>query len=383
MKRPRRAARSRRGLAALALLSALLLGALPPGPDRVALSARLSARPARDPLHALALQCLAGSASPYGYADVRPRSAADRRAEKRRLLALTRPLAAYPPHVWLAYAGPWIEDVWISEFSEQPIENFGPWVPLFVPWVRMYRVHNISKSRVGYPEAIRPILKTLQSDFLYVTVNGNDYGLEGMRVPNPDIPPNLLIISASGRGHVPILLHFRQQQPVDALPRKGTLIFLGKLKRGGRTRVIKQYQRYFGNNITVAKKVPDWITAYREHALVMSVRGNARGCFRTAEILELGLVPVLAFENHKWVPYLNSTLPWNDIGFHTVVSEIPAFVETVNGLTEERLAFMRKTVRKYRDSHFTLNATVKQIALFLKYGYERSDLRCGTFYPTT
>jgi hypothetical protein len=95
------------------------------------------------------------------------------------------------------------------------------------------------------------------------------------------------------------------------------------------------------------------------------------------------LVPCLGFEQNKWVPYLNSTLPWDDIGFHAVKSEIPDLVPKILGLTEERLAFMRQTVRKYRDSHFTIEATIRQIGLFLKYGYTRSDLRCGQFYPST
>jgi hypothetical protein len=236
---------------------------------------------------------------------------------------------------------------------------------------------------VGYPDTVRPILKALLPDFVYITVNFNDYGLEGMRVPNPDIPPNLLIISASGRGHIPILQYLRPLEAVEALPRKGPLIFLGKGKHAGRIRLLGKFRKYFKSNIRIEQKISDWIRAYREYDVVLSVRGNARGCFRTSEILELGLVPCIAFEFRKWIPYLNSTLPWDDIGFHVVSGEIPELVPRILSLTEERLAFMRKTVRKYRDSHFTIEATVNQIRLFLRSGYAESDLRCGQFYPTT
>jgi hypothetical protein len=97
----------------------------------------------------------------------------------------------------------------------------------------------------------------------------------------------------------------------------------------------------------------------------------------------MGLIPILAFQKRLWVPYLNSSLPWNDIGFYTVNADVEKFVKVVDGLTKERLEFMRKTVRKYRDSHFTIEGTIRQIAGFLQGGYEKSDLRCDTFYPGT
>jgi hypothetical protein len=161
------------------------------------------------------------------------------------------------------------------------------------------------------------------------------------------------------------------------------MIFLGSMKRIGRVRIIKTYKRVFGQHLTVARKIADLITAYQQHAVVLSTRGNARCAFRTAEVLQLGLIPVVAFENWKWVPYLNSSRQWDDIGFHTVNSEVEALAPKIFGLTEETLSFTRRTIRKYRDSHFTIEGAMNQIGLFLKYGYEKSDLRCNTFDPTT
>jgi hypothetical protein len=218
---------------------------------------------------------------------------------------------------------------------------------------------------------------------LYATVNANDYGMEGMRYANPDVPWNILIFSASGRGHIPILYHYKPQPPVTALPKVNDLIFLGKLDRIGRIRIIKTYEQYFGSRITAQPKIKNWIRAYREHSLILSPRGNARGAFRTAEVLQMGLIPVLAFQKHLWVPYLNSTLPWHDIGFYTVNADVMSFVGVVDALTPERLEFMRATVRKYRDSHFTIEATIRQVAAFLKWGYAQSDLRCDTVYGSS
>lgn len=147
--------------------------------------------------------------------------------------------------------------------------------------------------------------------------------------------------------------------------------------------MIKKWQKVLRENLTIKKRVDNWVDYYRSHAVVMSPRGNARAAFRTAEVLQMGLIPLIAFNEWRWVPYLNSSFPWKDIGFHAINSEIPRVSKEIIELTEERLAFMRQTVRKYRDTHFTMEATINQIGLFMKSGYEKSDLRCDKFYPET
>ena len=42
-----------------------------------------------------------------------------------------------PQHEWLGYKGPWSEDVWL-EFKNMSFESFGSFIPLFVPWVKMW-----------------------------------------------------------------------------------------------------------------------------------------------------------------------------------------------------------------------------------------------------
>jgi hypothetical protein len=126
--------------------------------------------------------------------------------------------------------------------------------------------------------------------------------------------------------------------------------------------------------------VTNWVKAYREHSFVLAPRGNARGTFRATEVLQMGLIPILAFQKRKWVPYLNSSLPWDDIGFHTTLPEVRRLRSAIDRTTEGRLSFMRPTVRKYRDSHFTVQGTMKQIGLFMKSGYQTSDLRCDRYH---
>jgi hypothetical protein len=94
----------------------------------------------------------------------------------------------------------------------------------------------------------------------------------------------------------------------------------------------------------------------------------------------MGLILILAFRQRKWVPYLNSSLQWDDIGFHTMLPEVTQLRTKIGQITEDPLAFMRRTSQKYRDSHFTMQGTMKQIGLFMKGGRTASDLRCDRYH---
>jgi hypothetical protein len=362
------------------VISAIAVFGFGHSPVLIALPSQI---PSLEELHNLGLKCLRQSKSPYGYHEIPFHTRSERLSEFRRVWNLTRLFRTYPIYEWLGYSGPWTEDIWIAEFSHVNFDDYGPYVPIFLPWVNTYKYHNRSRTDRSYPPVIAEFFAQLKPDFLYITVNANDYGVEGMRCVNPVIPPNLLIISPSGRGHIPILYHFKPQNLTTALPPNNTIIFLGNMKRPGRRRILQRYSQAFRGRITIARKVPDWIDAYRRHKLILSPLGNARGAFRTSEILQMGLIPIIAFEREKWIPYLHSSLPWKDIGFHTTHADLPDFVKVVGQLTDRRLRQMRATVRKFRDTHFTMEATMRQIGLFMKYGYAGSDLRCDRFYPGT
>lgn len=330
-------------------------------------------------LHDLGLKCLKESNSVYGYNHIPYHTKEERYTEYIRLLNLTVKARQYPIHSWLGFNGPWIEDVWISTFCcSKDISEFGPYIPVFIPWLNIYK-----RGKGKYSKRATSYLNMLKPDFLYITVVQSDYGIEGNISPLQNVPSNLLIISPSGKGHIPTLLYMKEQNFVDPLPKNNTILFIGNLKRHKRYKIVKNFQKFFGNKISVfTEKVEDWKSLYRSYDLILSPRGNARGCFRTSEVLLMGLIPILAFDDHLWVPYLNSSLPWNDIGFYLLSKDVDKLVDVVNKLTPERISFMRNSVRKYRDSHFTMNATMNQISLFMKYGYKKSDLRCDRYYST-
>ena len=128
-------------------------------------------------------------------------------------------------------------------------------------------------------------------------------------------------------------------------------------------------------------KRKDWIKTFRESRFILSLVGNARGCYRTDEILELGLVPVLYFKDIEWVPYYGSkNLDWSKVGI--VGTNLDDILHKLDKIDDKELNEMRKYIRDHHDTHFSINGTIRQISLFLKYGFEKSSLTCSRYSKT-
>lgn len=327
-------------------------------------------------LHEMVMKCMKDAKSPYGFKYIKLHSKEERIAEYKRILNVTSYYRSWPPKRWSHYRGPWIEDAWISHFCcESDISRFGPFIPLFITWFNIFK-----RDKNNYQTHLQKILSFLRKDFVYITVSSNDLGIEGLykRYSTP-LPQNLFVISASGKGHVPCLMHLQDIYPVSFLPQKYSIVFAGKLTRWQRKRIVNESTHYLGK-IFYSNRTSDWLLKYRQSGLIMSPRGYARGCFRTAEILQLGMIPVMIFDDYPWVPYMNSSFPWKDVGFIYLRKEIPQMAKMVKEISQKRINFMRSVILKYRNSHFTLNATLNQIDMFMKYGFAMSDLRCTQFY---
>ena len=144
------------------------------------------------------------------------------------------------PHDGPGNSGPWIENVWISQFwraytgrdardaanatlRPPPLAAiFGPFVPLLLTWVDTWLA---AQSR--YPPAFLPALRgLLRPDVPYVTVSQNDEGITGKgELPMAEFP-NFLVPSAGGYGHVPVPLLKQPEEQLPSRPVRARRIFL-------------------------------------------------------------------------------------------------------------------------------------------------------------
>lgn len=109
--------------------------------------------------------------------------------------------------------------------------------------------------------------------------------------------------------------------------------------------------------------------------IVLSPAGTVRSTYRTFELFQHGIVPWIIQDKYKIIPYLDSTVQYNDIMFYSDLPQVYSTIPKLRDESENRLAFMRRTMVKYRKTHFQPNGLMDQIQRFLLTGDEDSDLR--------
>jgi hypothetical protein len=208
-----------------------------------------------------------------------------------------------------------------------------------------------------------------------------DFGLDHM-VPwffGRAVPPNLLILSSSSHGNVPIPEMHNIFSVVKPLTPVRRFIFLGNL---GNHKIRKKMDHWFKNNFGheyYSGSSRNWVEEYRRSEIILSPRGNSRGCFRHYEILQMGLVPLIINDNKDWLPYKNSSLPWDDMIFMSSYAKLDNIKLLIANVSSEKISKMRETILRYRESHFTYEGIMNQVKLFMNSWDLESDLRCDVY----
>jgi hypothetical protein len=281
------------------------------------------------------------------------------------------------------FCGPWVENVWISDFSAKAAaettclsDTFGPFVPLFIPWVDLY-----VGSRFKYPDGfVEAVKKVIRPDVPYITVSQNDEGLIGAN--HLPLIHNILVMSAGGLGHVPIPLFMKDFPVVDPKPtiRKYLTSYVGSLTHAPqnmRQRMNEtlahqlnkdssshppSYTYYYGKG---------WRDVMANSWTSLAPRGFGRTAYHVMEILQMGLIPVYIYNDIPWVPYANL---FESFGFIATLDELPALVERLQQMTHADFRQREARIVRYRDSHFSMPGVMHQIGLFMT--GRTGDLQC-------
>ena len=326
-------------------------------------------------IHNMGLKCLADSHSPYGT----PTIEFDEDYEKRKkhfeeLKEKTEKYRKTPLHCYAKYCGEWIEDVWINTFINESIETFGPYIPIFVPWLNIFKYHQL--RAYPYQKVLKEIFALIKPEYLYITVSMSSFGIEGSKPLMHGVPNNIIMLTPATRGHVPIPHLKSIQQVQDIEPEKYVASFIGNDMYLERKQAIKYFSSKYKSKFYSSGHIKDWNEINRVSRVVLSPRGFAIGCWRTYELLQMGFIPVIIYRRAPWLPYKDSGIPWNNmiiIGSRNELNEIDKQIESID---EERRLFMRKTILEHRHL-FTYHGVMEQIALFMQ---GRGYLRCDTYH---
>jgi len=284
------------------------------------------------------------------------------------------------PHCHSGYCGPWIENDWINTYTslwqkEQESKGsdarlssiFGPYIPIFVQFVDYW-----VRYKQGYLEVVDILRKVLRPDVPYITVSQNDEGLVSKRYFQMSEFQNLLVLSAGGYGHVPVPL-YKQLGNIDAgkIPmknRKYIASYMGspwnaphKLRQRMCDFMDQDEQKdrlYHGQS-------SNWRDIMRNSKVQLVPRGFGRTAYHLVEVLQTGLVPVHVYSDIPWMPYKHLA---QNISFVTHIDDFPEFLKNLENMDDAQLDQMETEVVRLRNSHFTREGVMQQIADFMKHG---------------
>lgn len=289
----------------------------------------------------LAIDCIRNSGSPHQPQKFSLLPFEERQAHFEEIKNNLMNYSYVPKYCYIKYCGPWIEEIFRDYFINKSYDFFGPFVPLFVQWLGITKLHNGTKSK--FQSDYQNIFRMLRDDVLYITIVQHMFGLEGaLNTTWGEVPPNILILSPTSRGHIPTP-HFKELlQPVPILQIKKKFLFMGIPKnRKTRPEIVKWFRDNFPNDFE-SRRSKKWVESFQHSEIILSPRGYARGCFRTFEILQLGMVPLIIHDGTNWLPYWNSSLDWSEISYIVDYNKLDEMKEKLKKVNHTELDQMRK-----------------------------------------
>jgi len=287
------------------------------------------------------------------------------------VLDATQQFRVQPFHSYIDYAGPWIENHWIFSFMGRELQDFGPYVPLFIQWTDI-----ILWGKPTFTEIQQQLVTVLRPDVMYVTVVQGAEGLKSLSA----LFPNVLVLSAGGFGHVPIPLIKGEVAASSQREKDAVVTFVGKMLQNRRN-VVRGVEKALGDDFQWYRG-KNWAKAIETSHFTLCPRGFGRTSFNLVESIQIGVVPIYVWDDVEWLPYRGSeAADWDNFAVSVNANEvhtIPDRLTQLRSTIEEK----REKLRKLRDSHFTYSGLLHQIELFLVGGEALSDLRCIAHPPT-
>jgi hypothetical protein len=280
---------------------------------------------------------------------------------------------SYMPFCWLTSCGPWLEDLWIA-MKWEPFEEFGPFVPLFVPWVKMWTNHPLPV----YRRLLSQIFALLMPQYLYVTLSHNDDGVDGC--DDGILPMNLFVLSQGGKGHVPLLLWLNEFNPADfpiASQYEYDLVFFGGIRKGVRTRMKKILETERGGRYLIGIGY-NWKAQFSKAKFVLAPRGYGRNSYRLTEILQMGMIPVYVYDDIQWLPYYDK-INWSSFAIVTNIDDLERHLPFIRDASVDLVRSMRMRIHQLYSTHFSSAGLFRHIRLLLKKGFIYSDLQCAPY----
>jgi hypothetical protein len=204
------------------------------------------------------------------------------------------------------------------------------------------------------------------------------------------LPPNVIVFSGGGAGHIPLPLLCDDHRPVK-VDRSilasfiGTIETGGPLKLPGMDRPRRSSWDINGPGAVVRRAMRDAFSRRKDCRIettlsgpaardrfinlacsskfALAPRGYGRTSFRLYEAMKLGAVPVYIFDD-CWLPY-HDVLDWNQLGILCHVSKVAELPGRLDQVTDKQLQDFRQYAANTVPGYFTLDGMCRQIARYI------------------
>lgn len=286
------------------------------------------------------------------------------------LLKFTEQYRNITPHIYEGYKGPWIENHFLSHFMTKPFEYFNGLVPLFVQWVDI-RTNQILNRRLPgiplYDTLLRQLREVLRRDVIYLVVSQDDEGIYQLQ----ETFPNILIMSCGGYGHIPLPLIKGELTyiPINSSSELTTNVgFYGTSGHHSSRVLILHEVKHYLKALDISSsfgRSADWKNKISRTKFNLSPRGYGRSSFRTAEIIQIGRLPVYLYDDVPWLPYIGTNMSLTNFGYMGRLNFLFRVMREIASTNEAQLMARLEKILLVRRL-YTYEGVLEQIELFLQ-----------------
>jgi hypothetical protein len=216
----------------------------------------------------------------------------------------------------------------------------------------------------------------LSPDYLYLIISESDYGIAGCANTPGSVPSNILILSASGMGHIAVPWLQCNFPPPAKLYHNAThfVSFCGNPRSSRERKLLLEIARSALGRDLFEYRGNDWANVSMNSQFSLAPAGIAVGTYRTTELIRLGVIPIIATEAVHWLPYYPA-LNWSRFAILTNPAEFPRAVARIRAMSEEERKEMQREVIEVGVKFFQWDGFFTHFEMFLRGG--RSYFTCS------
>jgi hypothetical protein len=275
-----------------------------------------------------------------------------------RNVARTSGLLRPPSHRYQGYAGPWIEDYFLSHWLQHSADSALGYLPVF--WTDIFlhaQTHRFTPGQYDrFQRELRRLLDvTLAVPRCFFTLLEYDHMIWDWHL----FPRNIAVFSAGGWGDVPIPL-LKGSPPYTCPPKEIPLSFVGRIDGASDAGGVRSQMHAALREGALFTSGPHWRDVMARSTFSLCPRGLGRASFRLYEALSVGSIPIYLWDDVEWLPY-REELDWAEFSISLPIGRVSELPEILRSYSPERIDQMQRRIAQVYASHFTLPGACEQI----------------------